>query len=52
MHTEDFNLGISIDTLTDLEQFIGDDRETGGIFLDSGQFVTLQHGVENLQEQL
>lgn len=30
-------------TLTDLEQFIGDDGETGSILLDPGQFVTLQH---------
>lgn len=41
-----------MNTLTDLEQFIGDDGETGSILLDPGQFVTLQHWVENLQEQL
>jgi hypothetical protein len=37
---------------TYLEEFIGDDRQTSSVLLDTAQFLTLQHGVKNLQEQL
>lgn len=37
---------------TDLEQFIGDDGQTSCVLLNATQSLALQHGVENLQEQL